>query len=480
MWAVIGTVLLSQTASPIVAAAADVPPQRRPNVLFVAVDDLNDWIGCLRGHPDAKTPHMDRLARRGVLFTRAYCAAPACNPSRVALLTGLRPSTTGVYHNDQPWRTVPVLRNAVTLPQHFMANGYHVVGCGKIFHGGLDEPASWHEYRRPARGAADRDPNRPARLPPPSGRAGGITWGALDVSDEEMEDHHIVSWAIEKLRRRTDDRPLFLACGLHKPHMPWQVPKKYFDLYPLESIRLPEAPEDDLKDVPPAGVAIARPEGDHANVLRTNTWRQAVQAYLASISFADAQVGRLLEALDTDPALRDNTIIVLWGDHGWHLGEKKHWRKFALWEEATRTPLIVAGPGVAAGEGAGARCERAVSLLDLYPTLADLCSLPAGEALEGRSLRALLRDPRAAWDHAALTTHGRGNHAVRTERWRYIRYAGSGEELYDHDSDPNEWTNLAADEKWAEVKADLAKRLPPRDAQDAPRRAGARRARQRN
>ena len=443
--------------------AESAQPGKRPNVLFVAVDDLNDWVGCLGGHPGAKTPHIDRLAARGVLFTRAYCAAPACNPSRVALLTGLRPSTTGVYHNNQPWRPVPVLRRAVTLPQHFMRHGYHVAGCGKIFHGGFDDPASWHEYRPGGRAGLPRPPA-------PTGRAGGITWGPLELLDEQTEDRHIVQWAIDRLKERRD-KPLFLACGLHKPHMPWQVPRKYFDLHPLDQVKLPEVPPDDLADVPPAGVKAAAPQGDHANVLRSNTWRQAVQAYLACGSYADAQIGRLLDALDADPALRGNTIVVLWGDHGWHLGEKQHWRKFALWEEATRTPLIIAAPGVAPG-----RVAAPLDLVDLYPTLVEMCGLPAQQGLEGTSLVPLFKDPRSRRDRPALTTHGRSNHALRSDRWRYISYADGSEELYDHDADPNEWKNLAADPAYAAVKQELSKWLPKEDAPDAPaRQAPARR-----
>ena len=434
----------------------------RPNVLFIAVDDLNDWVGVLGGHPDAKTPNIDRLAARGVVFTRAYCAAPACNPSRVALLTGLRPSTTGVYHNNQPWRPAPRLKGAVTLPRHFMDGGYHVAGGGKIFHGAYEDPASWHEYRKAGRAALPR-------LPAPTGRAGGITWGALDFGDEQTDDFHAVQWAIERLKEKRD-KPLLLACGLHKPHMPWQVPRKYFDLYPLEKIRLPEVPGDDLADVPPAGVKMAAPQGDHANVLRTNQWRNAVQAYLACVSYADAQVGRLLDALDADPALRDNTVVVLWGDHGWHLGEKHHWRKFALWEEATRTPLIIAAPGVKPG-----RAAAPVDLVDLYPTLLELCGLPPREDLEGQSLAPLLKDPASPRQRPALTTHGRGNHALRTARWRYIRYTDGSEELYDHDADPHEWHNLAGDAAHAAVKKDLAAALPNQDAPDVPTRPAARR-----
>ena len=445
-------------------APAQAPARR--DVLFVAVDDLNDWVGCLGGHPGARTPNIDRLAKRGVVFTRAYCAAPACNPSRAALLTGLRPSTTGVYHNNQPWRPVPLLREAVTLPQHFMRSGYHVAGCGKIFHGGFDDPASWHEYRKGGRAGLPRPPA-------PTGRAGGITWGPLDLADEQTEDHHIAGWAIDRLRQK-HDKPLFLACGLHKPHMPWQVPRKYFDLHPIDQVRPPEVPGDDLDDVPAAGVKMAAPQGDHANILRTGTWQQAVQAYLACIAYADAQVGRLLDALDADPALRDNTVVVLWGDHGWHLGEKHHWRKFALWEEATRTPLIIAAPGVAPG-----RADAPVGLVDLYPTLLELCGLPPRPGLDGASLVPLLKDPALRRDRPALTTHGRGNHAVRSDRWRYIRYADGFEELYDHDVDPGEWKNLAADPAHAAVKAELSKWLPKQDAPDAPARQGAAAARRR-
>jgi arylsulfatase A-like enzyme len=434
---------------PTVAAAG------RPNVLFIAVDDLNDWIGCLGGHPQTKTPNLDRLAERGVLFTRAYCAAPACNPSRTALLTGLRPSTTGVYHNSQPWR--PVLRDAVTLPQHFKAHGYRVVGTGKIFHGAFNDPASWDEYRR-----RPSDPNPTAQVRnDPHSKAGGIVWGPLDVEDSATGDYQLVEFAAEFLQQK-HDRPFFFACGFVKPHMPWQVPRKYYDLFPVERVVLPKILETDLSDVPLAGRRMARPEGDHLTIIETANWNQAVQAYLATIHYVDGQIGRLLAALDQSP-YRDNTIIVLWGDHGWHLGEKQHWRKFALWEEATRAPLVVAGPNVKRGQ-----CQRTVDFVDIYPTLCALCDLPIGKQLEGRSLVPLLRDPSAAWDRPALTTHGRGNHAVRAERYRYIRYADGSEELYDHDADPLEWTNLADRPESAKIKSELAAWLPKTNAPDAP------------
>jgi len=338
------------------------PADRPFDVLFIAVDDLNDWIHPLGGYPRVQTPNLDRLAARGVLFTHAYCSAPACNPSRASLLTGVAPSTSGVYHNSQPWR--PVMPDVTTLPQHFMKQGYRVIGRGKIFHGKYNDPASWHEYI--PRGS---DPTPPVR---PANRIEHIDahfdWGPLDVDDADMDDAKVVAWAADRLKA-SYDAPLFLGVGIFRPHLPWYVPRAYFERYPLSQVVVPFAMAHDLDDVPPMGRTIARPEGDHAKVVATANWTRAVQGYLASIAFADACVGRLLDALDAS-GRADRTIIVLWGDHGWHLGEKLHWRKFALWEETTRVPLIIVAPGVTQP---GRRCERTVSLLDLYPTLAELC-----------------------------------------------------------------------------------------------------------
>ena len=430
---------------------------KRPNVLFLALDDLNDWTGFLGGHPGTLTPNMDRLARRGVVFNKAYCSAPLCNPSRASLLTGLRPSTTGVYQNNQPWR--PVLKDAVTLPQYFMAAGYHVVGGGKIFHNAYNDPQSWHQwYREKANPHPDKTPVN--GIP----NTAHFDWGPLDVPDEEMGDTKVVNWAIDYLKKRPEDKPYFLAVGLIKPHLPWYVPRKYFDLHPLSEIKLPETRADDLDDIPAAGLAMAKRDKDHRQVVEHHQWEKAVQAYLASISFADAQIGRLLDALDATPDGKE-TIIVLWGDHGWHLGQKEHWRKFALWEEATRTSLIVIAPGKT---HAGTRSDRTVTLLDLYPTLVELCGLPPKSGLEGNSIFPLLEDPAATWDHPAVTTFGRNNHAVRNERWRYIRYADGTEELYDHDADPKEYQNLAKDPKSKEIIATLKRSLPEQNAAEAP------------
>ena len=438
---------------------------KKPNVLFISIDDLNDWIGCLGGHPDAITPNLDRLAERGVLFTRSYCNAPICNPSRASLLTGLRPSTTGVYALNQPFReAVP---DAVTLMQHFMANGYHVAGRGKITHGRFPDPQSWHEYVK--QGPDPKHPNassQGSRVRQNGIKAEGIRssfdWGPLDVADEEMDDYKVAQWTGEMLQRQYD-KPLFLACGIYRPHMPFQVPRKYFADFPLDKISLPPIHQRDLEDIPEAGRKKIL-EIYHDEVMKTNNLPKAVAGYLASIRFADAMVGKVLDALDKSPHA-DNTVIVLWGDHGWHLGEKLHWRKHALWEEATRTPMMIAAPGMVEP----ARCERTVSLIDIYPTLIDLCGLSKREGLEGTSLKPLLDKPDRPWDRPVLTTHDRGDHSIRSEQWRYTRYHDGSEELYDHTHDKMEWTNLAGQNQYADVIAAHAAWLPETDAPNAPR-----------
>lgn len=438
-------------------------PTSRSNILFIAIDDLNDWIGCLGGHPDVRTPNLDRFAASGVNFTNAHCAAPLCNPSRAALMTGIRPSTSGVYENNQPMRRSPVLANATTLPQHFRASGYSATGGGKIYHGSFPDPQSWDDYfpsQGPYRSPDPEPAQRPVNGIP---NAANFDWSPLDVPDTEMGDYKVAEWTRQQLSRR-HDKPFFLACGLYKPHLPWYVPRKYFEMYPLDKITLPEVNENDLDDIPEAGRRMARPERDHANVLKYNQWRHAVQGYLASITFADTMVGRVLEALEQGPHAA-NTTVVLWSDHGWHLGEKLHWRKFALWEEATHNVLMLRAPGVTK---AGGRCPRAVNLLDIYPTLIDIAQLPQRSGLEGRSLMPLLKNPGARWSYPTLTTYGKNNHSVRDERWRYIRYADGSEELYDRNKDPLEWTNLASRTEHEGEKRRLARWLPTVNAADSP------------
>jgi len=435
---------------------------QRPNVLFIPIDDMNDWVTHLQGHPQSITPNLDRLAKRGVTFTNAHCAAPACNPSRTALLTGLRPSRTGVYYNSNPWR--PVLPDVITLPRHFKDNGYFCAGFGKVYHGSYPDENDWHIW-----GNAPNDSREPATENHlTDGGVGGIRFGPLGNTDEEMIDHLNVTRAIEQINGK-HDKPWFIACGLKKPHMAFSVPKKYFDKFPLESIQLPEVPPDDLDDIPLAGIRMAKPDQDHAKIIKSGRWKEAVQAYLATINFADAQVGRLIDALDRSP-YKDNTVICLWSDHGWHLGEKQHWRKFALWEEATKAPMIWIVPGVTS---ANSVCSRPVDYMNIYPTLIDVCGLPAptnpkGQELDGVSMRTLLADPSAEWDRPALTTYGRNNHALRTQHYRYIKYADGSEELYDHRSDPMEFNNLASDPTLANLKEQLAEWLPQNNVAEAP------------
>jgi arylsulfatase A-like enzyme len=430
-------------------------PAARPNVLFIAVDDLNHWVGHLGRNPQTKTPNIDRLAKMGVTFSRAYCAAPVCNPSRAALMSGLRPGSTGVYDNGQDWK--PVIPKELTLTTQFLKAGYNVYGAGKIYHAEAHRPGEWTDYLAGAKQKATPHPDST------NDGVGGIKFRPL-TDDSRLQDEASVDYGIKYLRAK-HDKPFFVAVGLHKPHMPWNVPKKYYDLFPLDAIELPSHIKDDLNDVPPAGIQFAKPEGDHAEILRSGRWKDAVQGYLAAIAYCDAQIGRLLDALDQSPH-KGNTVVVLWGDHGWHLGEKEHWRKFALWEEATRMPYIWVAPGVTKP---GGTCDRTVDLMSVYPTLCSLCGLEKPTHLEGEDIKPLLADPQAKWDRPALTTYHSNNHAVRTAKWRYIRYANGDEELYDHDADEYEWTNLAMDAKFAEVKKELRKLLPTTNKPELPR-----------
>jgi choline-sulfatase len=432
----------------------------KPNVLFIAIDDLNHWVGHLVRNPQTKTPNIDRLAKQGVSFTRAYCVAPACNPSRAALMSGLRPSSTGCYNNNQPWG--PGISTDKLLNTHFAKNGYRVYGAGKIYHSS-ERGGTWTDYF--TGGGKDGGAKKALKLHPSAkdDGVGGIKFGPLANDDEDMPDHAVVDYCIGKLNEKSD-QPFFIACGLVKPHMPFSVPKKWFDLFPLESIQLPPHRADDLDDVPPAGVKMARPEGDHAAIVKSGRWKEAVQAYLATIAYCDYEIGRLLDALDKSPK-RDNTIVCLWSDHGWSLGEKSHWRKFALWEEPTRTVHIWKVPGLTP---AGKASDRTVDYVNIFPTLCQLTRLPKPAHLEGHDISPLLKNPQAAWNHPAITTHGFKNHTVRTEGWRYIRYDNGDEELYDAKADPLEYTNLARSPEHAARKAELAKLLPKTDAPNLP------------
>lgn len=418
----------------------------RPNVLFIAIDDLNHWITHLERNPQARTPNIDRLAKMGTTFRNAHCAVPACEPSRCAIMGGRRPWTTGCYKNGHKWQQYQPAGEG--LSAQFLKAGYRVYGAGKIYHSMQYHPSEWTDYMS-RNGLSSNGPG----VQKNDGYHNNKTHPQL--KDDDLIDWHTTDYCIRRLREESD-QPFFIACGLYKPHLPFVAPRKYYDAFPLESIKLPPHIENDLDDVPPAGVKMAGPQGDHAKFLKSGRWKAAIQSYLATCAYTDMNVGRLLDALDKSPH-KDNTIIVLWGDHGWSFGEKQHWRKFALWEEPTRVPFIWVAPGTTT---AGTSSKRPVDLMSVYPTLCALTGVEKPEYVTGHNIVPLLKNPQAKWNFPAITTHGRGNHAVRTETHRYIRYANGGEELYDERKDPYEWKNLAKLPESTSLKRQLAKWLP--------------------
>lgn len=450
----------------------------RPNVLFIAIDDLNDWLGCLKGHPQVKTPHIDALARRGVLFTNAHCAAPLCSPSRAATFSGRHPFQTGVFGNDDDIRKVEP--NAILLPEYFARHGYRTLGTGKLLHNGSKGIVQdgyfphqrWSPFdpkdvlytpdELPTKGTnnprhlirfgadqqeivlpfnrmpSDRRPNAPA--------GESFDWGPVDVPDSAMGDGQITDWAIERLRE-SGGSPFFLAVGFYRPHIPLYAPRRYFELYDDLDVLLPPVREDDLDDLSSTGkewALEAVTAGAHATVVEYGQWQAAVKGYLACISFVDSQVGRIIQALDEHPGA-SNTVVVLWSDHGWHLGEKQHWGKWTGWQRSTHVPLIVLPPrdSPPAGFHSGSACAEPVSLLDLYPTLIELCRLPPRGDLAGTSLVPLLSNPNQDTGRMVVTTFDDGNYSLTGRRWHYIRYRDGSEELYDSQADPHEWKNLA-------------------------------------
>ena len=480
------------------ACSADAPPRleaetgSRPNVLFLAIDDLNDWVGVAGGHPQAKTPNLDRLISQSVFFRNAHTAAPVCGASRHALLSGLRPSTTGWYTNASVSRDdyERVLGDTVPLPTHFKRSGYRTMAAGKIFHKGTSDVEGydyWDEtrskYRWPkwlaerGHGYQGKSGGHFHPFPPDGGAiyqkyqegvsGQSLCWGALEEDDmppEGMPDEQVADWAVKRLEQEHDE-PFFLAVGFVRPHVPYTAPEEFFDQYPIDSIAMPLVPADEMDDIPLLGKAMALGTlegGDHRNVLDVgpNYWREMVRAYLACVTFVDAQAGKVLRALANSP-YADNTIVVFWSDHGQHLGEKRHWRKQALWEESTRVPLAIRLPNSVNG---GQSSDQAVSLLDIYPTLLHLVDVPGVQGLEGKSLVPLLEDPAASRAEPAVTTWYYNNHSVRDQDFRYIRYRDGTEELYDHRSDPGEHRNLAARSEYGHVKARLAAYLPERNA----------------
>jgi iduronate 2-sulfatase len=438
----------------------------KPNVLFIAIEDIAPLMGCY-GHPVVKTPNIDALARRGVLFNRAYCQVAVCNPSRACVSTGLRPQTTGVFGNSLDWRR-RIPEGMLALPEFFRDKGYETVICGKIHHAqryfkdATDqaqqrEDRMWHRklrapskrYTRPA--IAPRAP-RPAWLKPDDYIARSLRWGPTGLSDTEQRDGAIAKAVAAELRAK-HDKPLYMAVGFHAPHYELRAPDKYIEMYPPDEIVLPKNPKNDLGDVPHEYSTFNTTDD---RWLSEDEKREVIAAYYACISYVDTCVGILTDALK-QAGQQDNTIVCLWGDHGMHLGEHLLWRKYTLFENAARVPFIIVAPGTAK---AGAVCDRPVELIDIYPTLADLCGLGAPEGLEAISMKPLLMDPGRSWKNAAFTSQGPNRHSLRTQRYRYTEWESpANAELYDHENDPGEFTNLAKDPKYGPTVKELSRLL---------------------
>lgn len=454
-------------------------PNVRPNVLFIAIDDLNDWVGCLGGHPNAITPNIDRLAARGVLFSNAHCQAPICGPSRASLFTGLLPSTSGIYaqiNDKQIPLASEIAGKATLLPDYFERHGYTTLACGKLFHNGdaakvFDDHGGYANFGPKPKKRFKYDP---AWFPE---KIGGTQtdWGVYPESEVDMPDYNIAAYGVNRLSEK-HDKPFFLAVGFMRPHVPWYCPQEWFDMHPVDGVQLPPYLKNDLDDVPELSRRVnelpAMPTTEWA--IKQGEWENIVQAYLACTTFVDAQVGKVLDALDASP-YAENTLVVLWSDHGYHVGEKNRFAKQALWDRANRVPLIIAMPrqgravsgqaGAVSGRGRAAVCKRPVGLIDLYPTLLELCGLPANSMNEGRSIAPLVRDPERPWETPTVTTYGRNNHAIQTERYRFYRYEDGSMELYDQQLDPNEWNNVASDPASAGVVEELSSKLPTVNAE---------------
>lgn len=426
----------------------------RPNVLLVSIDDLNDWTGCLDGHPQAKTPNIDRLADQGTLFANAHCQSPVCNPSRASLMTGRYPHTSGVYFLGPDLKQAPVLKDLDTLPQVFAKNGYQTLAVGKLFHGG--DKRFFEEYGGNNGGFGPRPKEK---ISQPHGHP-LWDWGQYPESEDDMPDMKAAKWAVGKLQQEFE-KPFFMGVGFYRPHVPMYAPKAWFDLHPRDAIQLPLITQHDRDDLSQYAINLTNLEHvspEHAWVKSAGQWEHAVQAYLASTSFADHCLGMVLDALAASD-YADNTIVVLFSDHGFHLGEKERWAKRSLWEDGTRVPIIISAPGYKPGQ----RTNRPAELIDLFPTLLELAGLEHDASQEGQSLVPLMIDPEAAWEYPAITSFGKGNYAIRSTRYRYIQYFDGSKEFYDHASDPHEWHNLIAKAELADIISDHAKHVPTKE-----------------
>ena len=429
----------------------------RPNVLFISVDDLNDWVSLYGGHSQAKTPNIDRLSAMGsVVFQNAHCPGPVCGPSRSALLSGFMPHRSGIYGNSQNMLSAPLVQQHATMPEYFAKHGYDTISRGKIYHAhatdkGIDKGQwafqNWHRGEGGTgvdrKRVTSRDKNLiNGQAGPKSnytkGSGSEFAWGPTRGGIADTSDFKTAVWAAEQLSR-SHDKPFFLAVGLSKPHLPFYAPQDFYDLYPIDQVKANPILADDLDDIlKPNGKPKFKPSNDFLWLQENELLEEVTQAYLACVSYADACIGEIIQGLEKGPNA-DNTIVVLWGDHGWHLGEKLRYRKATGWIESTRLPLLIRTPDMTSKND----CHRPVNLIDLFPTLIDYCGLPAKPEIDGKSLVKLLHDPSASWDEATVTIFGKGNASVVGQRWHYIAHEDGTEELYDLEEDPLEWNNLA-------------------------------------
>ncbi|TKG95753.1 DUF229 domain-containing protein [Puteibacter caeruleilacunae] len=438
--------------------------QQKPNVLMISIDDLNDWSGCLGNFPNIKTPNIDRLAAKGIIFKNAHCQAPICAPSRAAIYMSLQPANTGLYYqsSDKDIRKANKrTADAVFMPDYFEEYGYKTMGVGKLMHNG-DALKIYQEYGGvfPKMGFGPKPKERVNYNPKwfSKTRNTATDWSPIDLPEEEMSDYKIADWAVNKLGEK-HDQPFFMAVGFIRPHVPWHVPQKWFDMFPLEDIQTPPYKKDDMDDIPEISKQLhdmpSMPKTEW--LIKENKWKSMVQAYMACMAFVDHQVGKVLDAMENSE-YADNTIIVLWSDHGYHLGEKNRTCKHSLWNRATHVPLIFAGPGIEAKTS----CDEAVQLIDIYPTLTALCGLPANKDNEGHNLEQLIDSPDADWRYPAMTMYGFKNVSLYHGDYHFIQYKDGSMEFYDRKNDPNEWDNQANNPKFAkEIKR--FKRMLPKD-----------------
>ncbi len=441
--------------------------KKTPNILMIAIDDLNDWTGFMGGHPDVKTPNLDRLAEKGVVFTNAHCQAPICGPSRASIMTGLYPTTSGIYlqiSDPDIRKSNQQTQEAIFLPDYFEQNGYKTLGVGKLFHNG-DKAGVFEEYGSAFEMFGPKPEKRfnydPAWFNKPGGTQ--TDWGAFPEYDSLMPDYKSASWAINQLQK-AHEKPFFLAVGFVRPHVPWYVPQKWLDLYHPDSLEMPPYLPTDFSDIPEMGKRVAdvpmMPTTEWA--IETGQWKEMVRAYLACVTFVDHQAGRVLDALEKSE-YADNTLVVLWSDHGYHVGEKNRFAKQALWRASTNSLLLFAGPEIKP-----AKTNAPAGLIDIYPTLLELAELPANQANQGHSLVPLLNNPSREWENFAFTAYGLGNYSLFDNRYHFIQYEDGSEELYDLQYDPEEWENLAKKEQMKELLINFRNRLPEKHAPMSP------------